>query len=53
MKPIGIVGVALVMLGLMALAYQGLDYTTPIPPLAGAAAVGTWLVLILAASRRS
>lgn len=73
MKPIGIVGIALIVLGLMVLAYQGIHYTTRekvievgpiqvtaekeksirVPPLAGAAAVGTGLVLVLAGARRS
>ncbi len=73
MKPIVIVGIVLIVLGLAALAYQGISYTTRekvievgpvqvtaereksvrVPPIVGAVAVGTGLVLVLVGSRRS
>ncbi len=73
MKPIAVVGIVLIMLGLATLAYQGMTYITrekvvevgPVevtaekektvrfPPILGAAAVGTGLVLVVVGSRRS
>lgn len=72
MRPIAIVGVVLIVLGLLALAYQGITYTrtervvdlgplkveakkketVPLPPLVGAVAVVTGIVLVVAGRRR-
>jgi uncharacterized membrane protein HdeD (DUF308 family) len=71
-RPIAIVGVVLIVLGLLALAYQGITYTrtervvdlgplkveakkketVPLPPLVGAVAVVTGIVLVVAGRRR-
>lgn len=68
-----VLGVVLIVLGVLALVYEGITYTTrekildlgpfkaevtrekriPISPLAGVAAVGAGVVLLLVASRRS
>jgi len=73
MQPMRLAGIVLIVLGAVALAYQGITYTTRekvievgpvqvtaekeksvrLPPILGAAAVGTGLLLVLAGSRRS
>ncbi len=73
MKPIMFVGIVLIVVGLLALVYQGITYTTrekvvqvgpvqlttekeksiPLPPIIGALAVGSGLVLVLVGARRS
>jgi hypothetical protein len=73
MKPIMFVGIVLIVVGLLALVYQGITYTTrekvvqvgpvqlttekeksiPFPPIIGALAVGSGLVLVLVGTRRS
>jgi hypothetical protein len=72
MQPIMFVGIVLIVIGLMALPYQGVTYTTrekvvdigpvqvtaeqeksiPLPPIIGALAVGSGLVLVLVGSKR-
>ena len=72
MKPIMVVGIVLIVVGLVALVYQGITYTTrervaqigpvqvtaekeksiPFPPVLGALAVGSGLVLLLVGARR-
>jgi len=71
MKPVTVVGIILIVVGLVALAYQGITYTKrekvvdvgplkietqrektiPLPPVVGAAAVVTGVVLVLAGRR--
>jgi uncharacterized membrane protein HdeD (DUF308 family) len=73
MKPIMLLGVVLIVLGVLALAYQGITYTTrekvvdlgplkasvekqktiPLPPVLGALALASGIVLVLVGSKRS
>jgi uncharacterized membrane protein HdeD (DUF308 family) len=73
MKPIMLLGVTLIVLGVLALAYQGITYTTrekvvdlgplkasverqrtiPLPPVLGALALASGIVLVLVANKRS
>ncbi len=73
MRPVSIVGVLLVVLGVLALVYQGITYTKretvidigpvhatadrqktlPLPPIVGALALASGVVLLVSGARRS
>jgi hypothetical protein len=73
MRPVSIVGVLLVVLGILALVYQGITYTkretvidigpvhatadrqktVPLPPIVGALALASGVVLLISGARRS
>jgi hypothetical protein len=73
MKAILMIGVVLIVIGIVALAYQGITYTTkekvidigplkveaekektvPLPPVLGALALGSGVVLVIVGARRS
>jgi hypothetical protein len=73
MKPIMLLGVVLIVLGVLALAYQGITYTTrekvvdlgplkasvekqktiPLPPVLGALALASGIVLVFLGNKRS
>jgi hypothetical protein len=73
MKPIMLLGVVLIIIGVLALAYQGITYTTrekvldlgplkasvdkqktiPLPPVLGAVALATGVILLVVGNKRA
>jgi uncharacterized membrane protein HdeD (DUF308 family) len=73
MKPIMLLGVVLIIIGVLALAYQGITYTTrekvldlgplkasvdkqktiPLPPVLGAVALATGVILVVVGNKRA
>jgi len=73
MKPIVVLGIVLIVAGALALAYQGITYTTrekvidlgplkasvdkqktiPLPPILGAVAMATGVILVVVGNRRA